>query len=127
MPTEAEARVPTEDWLSTLYVAVDAWWQAEGHALVPKRPGPAPACSAPEWVALALAGHFLERPSERAWRAEGAADWGRRFPSVPAPSEGNRRVRWRWGAVEPLRAVWLRSVPVAPGGWEAIDTAPRPV
>jgi hypothetical protein len=38
MPTEAEAMVPTEDWLITLYVAVDTWWQREGRRQVlPRR------------------------------------------------------------------------------------------
>jgi hypothetical protein len=127
MPTEAEASVPTEDWLIALYVGVDVWWQREGWWRVPARPGPAPACSDQELVALALAGEFLERPSERAWRAEVVADWGHLFPHVPTQSEWNRRVRWLWGAFEHLRAFWLRPVPVAPGGWEAIDTAPLPI
>ena len=126
MPTEVEASVPTEDWLIRLYVAVDTWWQREGPRWVPPRTGPAPACSDPELVTLALAGEFLERRSERAWRAEVAADWGHLFPRVPAQSEWNRRVRWLWGAFQHLRAFWLRPFPVAPGGWEAIDTAPLP-
>jgi hypothetical protein len=131
MPTEAEASVPTEDWLITRYVAVDAWWQREGTRegtrVVPARPGPAPACSDAEVVALALAGAFLERPSERAWRAEVVANWSHLVPRVPKQSEWNRRVRWLWGAFAHLRAFWLRPIPVAPGGWAAIDTAPLPV
>ena len=43
------------------------------------------------------------------------------------PDEWNRRVRWLWGAFEHLRAFWLRPLPVAPGGWLAIDTAPLPM
>ncbi len=66
MPTEAEASVPTEDWLIRLYVAVDTWWQREGSGLVPPRPGPAPAMSDQELITLALAREFLERRSERA-------------------------------------------------------------
>jgi hypothetical protein len=127
MPTEIEARVPTEDWLIALDVGVDTWWQRAGHRVVPPRPGPSPACSDVELVALALAGEFLERRSERAWRAEVAADWGHLFPHVPAQSEGNRRVRWLWGAFEHLRAFWVQTVPLAPGSWEAIDTAPLPI
>lgn len=127
MPTEAEARVPTEDWLIRLYVAGDTWWQREGHGLVPHRPGPAPAMSDQELIALALAREFLERRSERAWRAEVVADWWRLCPVVPKQSEWNRRTRWRWGASDALRAFWPRPVPIAPGGWEAIDTAPLPI
>jgi hypothetical protein len=127
MPTEAEAMVPTEDWLITLYVAVDTWWQREGRGEVPPRPGPAPACSDPELVTLALAGEFLERRSARAWRAEVLTDWRRLFPRVPAQSEWNRRVRWLWGAFEALRRFWLHPLPIAAGGWLAIDTAPLPI
>jgi len=126
MPTEAEASVATADWLITLYVAVDTWWQREGHRLLPPRPGPTPACSDPELLTLAVAREFLERRSERAWRAEVLADWRHLFPHVPKQSEWNRRTRWLWGAFEALRAFWLRPVPIAPGGWEAIDTAPLP-
>jgi hypothetical protein len=127
MPTEAEASVPTEDWLICLYVAVDTWWRREGWWRVPARPGPVPAMSDQEVIALALAGEFLERRSERAWRAEVATNWAHLFPAVPKQSEWNRRVRWLWGAFEHLRAFWVRGVPLAPGGWEAIDTAPLPI
>ncbi len=119
--------VPTEDWLIRLYVAVDTWWQGEGRGQIPKRPAPAPVMSAPERLTLALARKFLERRSERAWRAEVVADWRHLFPAGPTPSEWNRRTRWRWGAFEALRAFWLRPVPIAPGGREAIDTAPLPI
>jgi hypothetical protein len=87
MPTEAEARVPTEDWLIRRYVAVDPWWQREGWWQVPHRPGPTPAMSDQEVSALALAREFLERRSERAWRAEVVADWAHLFPAVPKQSE----------------------------------------
>jgi hypothetical protein len=127
MPTEAEAMVPTEDWLIRLYVAVDTWWQCEGRRQIPKRPGPAPLMSDQELLTLALAREFLERRSERAWRAEIVADWRHLFPAVPTQSEWNRRTRWLWGAFEALRAFWLRPMPIAPGGWEAIDTAPLPI
>jgi hypothetical protein len=127
MPTEAEASVPTEDWVLRLYVAVDTWGQHEGWWQVPRRPGPAPKMSDQERLTLAVAREFLERRSERAWRAEVVADWGQLFPQVPKQSEWNRRTRWLWGACEALRAFWLRPVPIAPGGWEAIDTAPLPL
>ncbi len=127
MPTETEARIPTEEWLIALSVAVDTWWQREGHAVVPPRPGPTPVCSDPELIPLALAGEFLEERSERAWRAKVASNWDHLFPHVPAQSEWNRRVRWLWGAFEHLRACWVGRVPLAPGGWQAIDTAPLPI
>lgn len=127
MPTEAEAMVPTELWLIRLYVAVDTWWQQAGHALLPPRPGPVATCSEAELLTLALAGAFLERRSERAWRAEVLANWRHLFPRVPAQSEWNRRVRWLWGAFDHLRAFWLRPIPITPGGWEAIDTTPLPI
>jgi Transposase DDE domain len=106
---------------------VDTWWQREGRWLVPRRPGPAPACTDPELLTLALAGQFLEQRRERAWRAAVASDWRHLFPRVPRQSEWNRRVRWLWGAFDALRAYWLRPLPIAPGGWEATDTAPLPI
>jgi hypothetical protein len=127
MPTEAEASVPTEDWPITLYVAVDTWWRRAGHRLVPPRSGPAPTMRDQDLIALALAREVLARPSERAWRAEVAADRGHLFPRVPPQSEWNRRVRWLWGAFEHRRAFWVGGVPLAPGGWAAIDTAPLPI
>jgi hypothetical protein len=122
MPTEAEGSVPTEDWLIAVYVAVDTWWQRAGRRLVPVRPGPAPACSDQELVALAVAREVLERRSARAWRAEVQTEWGHLFPRLPAQSEGHRRTRWLWGACEALRAWWTAPFPVAGGGWEAVDT-----
>lgn len=122
MPTEAEAIVATEDWLITVYVAVDTWWQTAGRHLVPARPGPVPGCSDQELVALALAREVLERRSERAWRVEVRTEWGHLFPRVPAQSEWNRRTRWLWGACEALRAWWLAPLPIATGGWETVDT-----
>ena len=95
--------------------------------MVPARPGPTPSCSDVELLTLALAREFLERRSERAWRAEVLADWQHLVPRVPKQSQWNRRVRWRWGAFEHLRAFWLRPFPIAPGGWEATDTAPLPI
>src|SRR5438874_11779376 len=106
MPTEAAASVPTEDGLITRYVAVDTWWQREGHGGVRggARPsGPAPAGSEVALLtrARARARECLARRSERAWRAEVLAAWQHRFPRVPQQAEGHRRVRWRWGAFEP--------------------------
>jgi len=124
MLTEAEASIPLEDWLITLYVVVDTWWQQEGRALVPTRPGPVPVCSDPELLTLHLAREFLGWESERAWRAAVVANWSHLFPHVPAQSEWNRRVRWLRGACEALRAWWTAAVPLAPGAWLAIDTTP---
>src|SRR4030095_10204744 len=87
VPTEAEASVPTEDWLITLYVAVGTWWQREGWWQVPQRPGPTPVMSDPERIALALARACLARRSERAWRAEVSADGHHLVPVVPTQSE----------------------------------------
>jgi hypothetical protein len=106
---------------------VDTWWQRAGRWQIPQRPGPAPTFSDPELIALAVAREFLERRSERAWRAEVIADWRHLFPGVPPQSEWNRRTRWLWGACELLRAAWVRPLPLAPGGWEATDTAPLPI
>jgi hypothetical protein len=120
MPTEAEGSVPTEDWLIAVDVAVDTWCPAAGRHPVPTRPGPAPAGSAQELVALAHEG--LERRRAPAWRAAVQTEWGHRFPRLPAPSEWHRRPRWRWGAGAAPRAWWTAPLPVAAGGRAAVDT-----
>src|ERR671931_1663714 len=86
MPTEAEARVLTEDWLIAVYVAVDTWWQRAGRRQVPPRPGPAPACSDAELVALAVAGGVLEGRRARGWRGGGGGGAGPPVSPPPPPA-----------------------------------------
>ena len=97
--------LPTEDLFTYVYVLVDDLITA-GAIAIPPRPGPAPACSDAELLAIAIVRHLLSGRSEGGILAEVARDWSHLFPILPHQSEANRRIRWLWGAFEQFRR-WL--------------------
>jgi len=116
--------MPVSDLFVHVYVLVDDSL-ANGTVPVPRRPGPAPACTDAEVLTIALVRHLLARPSERGFLAEVRRDWPGYFPALPAQSEFNRRVRWLWGACELLRQRLLEALPE--DGWQQVDTTALPV
>jgi hypothetical protein len=102
--------LPTEDLFVYVYVLVDDAIGAGGIAIA-VRPGPIPACSDAELLAITLVRHVLGRRSEAGFLAEVARDWGHLFPQLPHQSEANRRIRWLWGAFEQLRALLAARLP----------------
>jgi hypothetical protein len=107
-----------------VYCLVDDAIKA-GALRIPRRPGPAPACTDAELVTIALVRHLLGRRSESGFVAEIRRDWPQLFPRLPGQSEVNRRTRWLWGAFEQLRAGWAAAVPA--DGVQQIDTSALPV
>jgi hypothetical protein len=91
--------LPTEDLFVYVYVLVDDAVRS-GAVAIAARPGPAPACTDAELLAIALVRHLLGRRSEAGFLAEVARDWAHLFPVLPHQSEANRRIRWLWGAFE---------------------------
>ena len=75
-----------------------------GALLIPRRPGPAPACTDAELLTIALVRHLLGRRSESGFLAEIRRDWPHLFPDLPDQPEVNRRTRWLWDAFEQLRS-----------------------
>jgi IS5 family transposase len=102
--------LPTEDLFVYVYILIHDLVIA-GKIAVPARPGPAPACSDAELLAIAVVRHLLGRRSESGFLAEVARDWGHLFPALPHQSEANRRTRWLWGAFEQLRATLAARLP----------------
>jgi len=92
---------------------------------IPRRPGPAPACTDAELLAIALVRHLLGRRSENGFVAEVRRDWPQLFPRLPDQPAVNRRTRWLWGAFEQLRAAGAAAVP--PDPVPQIDTSALPV
>jgi len=92
---------------------------------IPRRPGPAPACTDAELLTIALVRHLLGRRSENGFLAEVRRDWPHLFPHLPGQPEVNRRTRWLWGAFEQLRAACVAAVP--PDPVQQIDTSALPV
>jgi hypothetical protein len=101
----------TEDLFVYVYVLVDDAISSREVAIAP-RPGPAPACTDAELLAVALVRHLLGRRSEAGFLAEVARDWAHLFPRLPHQSQANRRIRWLWGAFEQLRAMLAARLPV---------------
>jgi hypothetical protein len=107
--------LPTEELFVYVYVLVHDLIRA-GSIAIPSRPGPAPACTDAELLAIAEVRHLLGRRSGAGFLAEVARDRGHLFPVLPCQSEANRRTRWLW-ATHTLRAhpSPLQALPCAPG------------
>jgi Transposase DDE domain len=116
--------LPTEDLFVYVYVLVHDLILS-GAIRIPRRPGPAPACTDAELLAIAEVRHLLRRRSEAGFLAEVARDWGHLFPRLPHQSEANRRTRWLWGAFEQLRAVLADRLPE--DDCQQVDTSALPV
>jgi hypothetical protein len=116
--------LPTEDLFVYVYVLIHDLMLV-GAITVPRRPGPAPACSDAELLAIAEVRHLLGRRSEAGFLAEVARDWGHLFPRLPHQSEANRRTRWLWGAFEQLRAALAARLPE--DDCQQADTSALPV
>src|SRR5512142_876037 len=124
-PLSAEAAPhAAEDLFVYVYVLIHDL-MAAGAITVPPRPGPAPACTDAELLAIAVARHLLGRRSEAGFLAEVARDWGHLFPHLPHQSEANRRTRWLRGAFEQLRVTLAVRLPEDDG--QQVDTSALPV
>jgi hypothetical protein len=116
--------LPTEDLFVYVYVLVDDAISSRAVKIAP-RPGPAPACTDPELLAIALVRHLLGRRSEAGFLAEVARDWAHLFPKLPHQSEASRRIRWLRGAFEQLRAMLAARLPA--DDCQQVDTSALPV
>jgi hypothetical protein len=117
-PPKPSVHAPTEELFVYVYVLIHDL-VLSGAVRIPRRPGPAPACTEADLLAIAEVRHLLGRRSEAAFLAEVARDWGRLFPVLACQSEANRRTRWLWGAFEQLRAILslMGGRPVCFLGW----------
>jgi hypothetical protein len=116
--------LPTEELFVYVYVLVHDLI-VSGAIRIPRRPGPAPACTDAELLAIAQVRHLLGRRSESGFLAEVARDWSHLFPVLPCQSEANRRTRWLWGAFEQLRTVLAARLPE--DDCQQVDTSALPV
>jgi Transposase DDE domain len=116
--------LPTEELFVYVYVLVHDLILTRA-VVVAGRPGPAPACSDAELLAIAVVRHLLGRRSESGFLAEVARDWGHLFPVLPHQSEANRRTRRLWGAFEQLRIALAARLPE--DDCQQVDTSALPV
>lgn len=99
-----------EEFCRWSYVLVDECW-AEVAAL-DRRPGPAPRCSDPELVTMAMVGECKGWDEETVLLSEWAAHRDL-FPHQPSRTRFNRRRRQVWGAINQLRRALLAILDVA--------------
>jgi hypothetical protein len=113
-----------EDFCLWAYVLVDEVWpRIAPHC---RRPGPAPACSDPELVTMALVGEC------RGWDEETVlvSQWAHHrdlFPHQPERSRFNRRRRQLAGAINQVRRLLLASPDLAQDRQCVLDSLPVPV
>jgi hypothetical protein len=116
--------LPTEELFAHVYVLIHDLMLG-GAIVVPDRPGPAPACTDAELLAIAIVRHLLARRSEAGFLAEVARDWSHLFPRLPHQSEANRQTRWLWGAFEQIRITLAARLPE--DDCQQVDTSALPV
>ena len=112
------------DFCRWVYCVVDELWGQ----IAPRcrRPGPAPACSDPELVTMALVGEC------KGWHRETelVREWAQhrdQFPHQPERSRFNRRRRLLAGAINELRRLILGVCDLALDRQCALDSLPIPV
>lgn len=113
-----------EDFCLWTYVLVDECW----HRLAPldRRPGPAPVCSDPELVTMALIGEA------KGWHEETVllSEWAQHrdlFPHQPSRTRFNRRRRQLQGAINAVRRLLLTALDLAADRQCVLDSLPIPV
>ena len=113
-----------EDFCLWTYCLVDDLWTR----IAPRcrRPGPAPACSDPELVTMALVaeccGWDQETELVSRWAAHRAL-----FPRQPSRTRFNRRRRQLQGAINELRRLLLATLDLAQDRQCVLDSLPVPV
>lgn len=113
-----------EDFCTWMYVIVDDLYQQIAPLF--RRPGPAPACTDSELLAMALIGEC------RGWDIETEllshyCDYRHLFPRQPSQSRFNRRRRQLMRAFQLLRQLVLRMLDLAQDRQCCIDSLPVPV
>jgi hypothetical protein len=124
VPNPEAAPWTFEDFCLWVYVLVDELWPRIAPAL--RRPGPPPACSDQELVAMVLVGECCGWDEETAF----ASRWAEHrdpFPRQPERSRLNRRRRQPQGAVNQLRRLLLAGLDFAADRLCILDCLPVPV
>ncbi len=112
-----------EDFCLWTYVVVDELWEQIAPAC--RRPGPAPRCSDPELVTMALVGECQGWDQE----TELLSHWDRHrdlFPCQPERSRFNRRRRHLQGAINHLRRLLLAALDLVADRRCVLDSLPVP-
>lgn len=113
--------------LTTIYVLVDDWYQANGQPLLKGKPGVKPVFSDSEVMTLMVAHDFIPYPGETQFVAFIRANYLALFPRLLDQSQYNRRARKLCWLVELMRREWLAVLGVDHPKQLLLDTKPVPV
>jgi hypothetical protein len=113
--------------LTTIYVLVDDWYQAEGQQMLKGKVGRKPTFRDSEVITLLLAMDFIAFPSETQFIGFIRANYRALFPKLVDQSEFNRRARSLRRLVETLRRKWLTDLGGTQERQFLFDTKPIPV
>jgi hypothetical protein len=119
--------ITISDLLTTIFVLVDDWYQAEGMKFLQGKPGKKPEFTDSEVMTLMLAQEYIPYPSETQYVEFIRANHLDLFPKLVDQSQFNRRARSLRVLVEQLRRYWILQK-----GWDRqtcylLDTKPVPV
>lgn len=113
-----------EDFCLWTYVVIDELWPRIAPQC--RRPGPAPACSDPELITMALVGECKGWAEETVFVSE----WAKHrdlFPRQPSRTRFNRRRRQLAGAINQVRRLILGVFDLAADRQCVLDSLPVPV
>ncbi|MEM7795910.1 MAG: hypothetical protein AAF579_15830 [Cyanobacteria bacterium P01_C01_bin.118] len=102
--------IDTPTLLTIIFVLVDDWYQAYGHQLKPKSPGPQPNFSESELLTLLLAMDYFPFPGETQFLGFIRANYLSLFPHLLDQSQFNRRARCLEAMLEEVRRFWVREL-----------------
>ncbi|MEM9220747.1 MAG: IS982 family transposase [Cyanobacteria bacterium P01_F01_bin.150] len=113
--------------LTIIFVLVDDWYQARGHQLKPKLPGPQPQFSESEMLTLLLAMDYFPFPGETQFLGFIRANYLSLFPHLLDQSQFNRRARRLEAMLEEVRRFWVKELDGVFETTLLLDTKPVPV
>ena len=119
--------IDVETLLTTIYVLVDGWYQAEGTQLLQGKPGAKPEYSDSEVLTLLVAMDYIPFPGETQFLGFMRANYLSLFPKLVDQSQFNRRARGLHVLVEAMRRKWSLDLGVGHETQFLLDTKPVPV
>jgi hypothetical protein len=116
--------MPTDAFLTTLYVIVDDWYQLYGPRLLAGKAGAKPRFSDSEVLTLSLAQHWCGFATEREWLRFINSNHRALFPRLVSQSEFNTRARNLCWVMNQLHRFVLEQLGVRGTQWRLIDSTP---
>jgi Transposase DDE domain len=116
--------MPTEAFLTVLYIIVDDWYQLNAPTLLAGKAGTKPLFSDSEVITLSLAQHWMGVPDEREFLRRVRNDWLPLFPRLVSQSQFNRRARNLCWLIHRMRQHLVEQMGLWDAPYQVIDGTP---